>query len=566
MNKKTTLFVRITNYIQGSILIKPGFTGAAVLLASCSGGSVTPDPTVVPVDTGMVQGALSKGVDSFKGIPYAAPPIGALRWRPPQAAAAWAGTRPATSFGHDCMQLEFAGDSTPISTTPSEDCLYLNVWRPANTATKKLPVMVWIYGGGYVNGGSSVPVYDGTQFAKQGVVFVSFNYRLGRFGFFAHPALSAENPTELHGNYGYMDQIAALQWVQRNIAAFGGDPANVTVAGESAGGESVHSLITSPLAKGLFQKAIDESGNGRVDQTYGRYVTQNAKGIGASGEELGTNFAQSVGITGNDATALAALRALSSNQVLAGLNLTNMGAQAGTTSAGPTTLGTQAGTFSAGPMIDGKLVVDDPAKLYAQGQYNHVSMLVGTNNLDLAFPVAATTKDAAYAIFSTQNLAAARAAFDPLGTASVDDVTAQIARVQLMHEPARFVARALTTQKDTVYLYRFSYVAQSVRNQVSGAVHAAELPYVFDTLTASYGSSVTSQDEQVAQITNAYWASFVKTGNPNGGGSPVWPVYDATRDGHIEITADGAATPLQSDPLKGQLDLVKPLNDQLMSN
>ncbi|WP_243856949.1 carboxylesterase family protein [Paraburkholderia sp. BL6665CI2N2] len=537
-----------------------------VLLASCSGGTVTSDPTVVPVETGMVQGALSNGVDSFKGIPYAAAPVGALRWRPPQAAAAWAGIRPATSFGHDCMQLEFTGDSTPIGTTPSEDCLYVNVWRPANATTKKLPVMVWIHGGCYTNGGSSVSVYDGTQFAKQGIVFVSLNYRLGRFGFFAHPALSVENPTELHGNYGYMDQIAALQWVQRNIAAFGGDPANVTVAGESAGGESVHSLITSPLAKGLFQKAIDESGSGRVNQTYGRYLTTNTKAIGATGEQLGTNFAQSVGITGNDANALAALRALSADQVLGGLNCTNMGAQAATTSAGPTTLGTQAGTFSAGPMIDGQLVLDNPANLYADGQYNHVSMLIGTNNEDLGFPVAVASKDAAYAIFGSQNLVAARAAFDPLGTASVDDVTAQIARVQLMHEPARFVARALTSQNDTVYLYRFSYVAQSVQSQVSGAVHAAELPYVFDTLSASYGSAVTSQDEQVAQLTNAYWASFVKAGNPNGGSSPVWPVYNATQDGHIEVTAAGTASPLQSDPLKAQLDLVKPLNDQLTNN
>jgi para-nitrobenzyl esterase len=449
------------------------------------------------------------------------------------------------------MQLPFAFDAAPIRTTPSEDCLVLNVWRPAANAgssgAQKLPVLVWIHGGGYTNGGSSPAVYDGTQFAKHGLLFVSMNYRLGRFGFFGHPALTASQSSEPLGNYGYMDQIAALQWVQRNISALGGDPTNVTIFGESAGGESVHSLITSPLAKGLFSKAIIDSGSGRVNQTYGRYLTANGPGNVASGEQLGTAFAQSMGIAGNDAGALTQLRALTADQVVNGLNL-------GTASSAST-------TWSSGPMIDGKLVTDEPGRLYAGGQYNPVSLLVGTNDADLAIPVPAKTKDDAYAIFGSQNLAAARSAFDPAGTASVLDVVSEIARVELMHEPARFVARSVIAHGSAAYVYRFSYVAQSLKGKVSGAVHAAEIPYVFDTLTAAYGSEVTDQDERVAQLANAYWADFAKAGNPNAGGRPVWQANDASSNALLEFMPSGAAVTEQPDPLKGQLDLVEPVND-----
>src|SRR5271163_2187330 len=189
----------------------------------------------VTIDTGTLKGATDAGVTSFKGVPFAAPPVGELRWRPPQPAAKWSGVRQATEYGHDCMQLPFPSDAAPLGTTPAEDCLVANIWVPENR-TGKLPVMVWIYGGGFVNGGSSPAVYDGSLFARQGIVFVSFNYRLGRFGFFAHPALTKESKDGLLGNYAYFDQLAALKWVQRNAAAFGGDPNAVTVFGESAGG------------------------------------------------------------------------------------------------------------------------------------------------------------------------------------------------------------------------------------------------------------------------------------------------------------------------------------------
>ena len=221
---------------------------------------------VVGTDSGKLQGVTQGPVESFKGVPFAAPPVGELRWRAPQPVQPWSDVRQANAYSADCMQVPFPSDAAPLGTKPAEDCLYLNVWRPAGTkADAKLPVMFWIYGGGFVNGGSSPEVYAGSKFAEKGVVFVSANYRLGRFGFFAFPELTKENADGMVGNYGFMDQIAALKWVQKNISAFGGDPANVTVFGESAGGFSVSMLLTSPLSQGLFSKAIIESGGGRTN-------------------------------------------------------------------------------------------------------------------------------------------------------------------------------------------------------------------------------------------------------------------------------------------------------------
>lgn len=524
----------------------------AVMLAACGGGgsSVTSDPTIAVTADGAVQGAASNGVVAFKGIPFAAPPVGALRWRPPQPVSAWSGVRQATSFVHDCMQTD--GPNSGLTVTPSEDCLYLNVWRPQDSKGQNLPVMVWIYGGGYVSGGTSMPTSDGTQFAKQGVVIVTLNYRLGRFGFFAHPALTAAAAPsgETLGNYGYLDQIAALKWVQRNIANFGGDPANVTVFGESAGGEAIHNLLTSPQASGLFAKAIIESGNGRVNQYYGRTLSRNAKTVGASAEEQGSAFAEEFGIAGSDADALKALRALPAEQVLDGLDLSTLNAAH------------SLATFSGGAIIDGKLVVDEPENQYKAGRFAKVPLLLGVNNADLGFATRGlTTKEQAYAIFGPQNLSAAAAAFDPTGAASVSTVENQIARVITMDEPARFVARTFASRGVPAYLYRFSYVAQSIRSQVGGAFHAAEIPYVFDTLSATYGTAVTSQDERVAQNMIACWTAFARTGNPSDAGLIAWPAYTVDADNQLEFTSSGALQVEQPNPLKSQIDLVEPLND-----
>ena len=279
-------------------------------------------PPHVRVDTGDLQGEVADGVDAFKGIPFAAPPVGDLRWRPPQPAAPWTGVRQATEFGANCMQGRGGGPppsagaragapaptpapppGAPVVQAPSEDCLFLNVWRPASATPKaKLPVMVWIHGGGFTGGSGASPNTSGAQFARQGVVLVSANYRLGRFGFFAFPALSRERPDETKGNYAYMDQIAALQWVRRNIAAFGGDPTNVTIFGFSAGGVSVHSLLASPMARGLFHKAIAQSGGSRDSVLTARPMREDGvdPNYPVSAETIGIGFARSMGIEGTD--------------------------------------------------------------------------------------------------------------------------------------------------------------------------------------------------------------------------------------------------------------------------
>lgn len=314
---------------------------------------------VVAVDSGKLRGSEAAGVSSWKGIPFAAPPVGAHRWRAPQPHASWRGVRDATQYGHDCMQLPFPSDAAPLGTAPAEDCLYANVWRPARVA-KKLPVIVWIYGGGFVNGGASPPTYSGANLAKQGVVVFSANYRVGRFGTFAHPLLTKENPDQGRlGNYGYMDQIAALEWVHRNIAAFGGDPHNVTIVGESAGGLSVHTLLTSPSARGLFHKAVVMSGANGI-QLGGTDL--------AAVEKIGVEFGAAKGIAADDPEALAKLRALSAEDITSGLNMMALFAP------GPRTF--------ASPFVDGAIAVD-VLGAYRTGKFSKVPVMIGATSADM---------------------------------------------------------------------------------------------------------------------------------------------------------------------------------------
>jgi len=313
---------------------------------------------IVAVDGGKLAGTVEDGVASWKGIPFAAPPVGPLRWRAPQPAAPWSGVRQAVEYAPDCMQLPFASDAAPLGTAPSEDCLYANVWKPVKPKAKKLPVLVWIYGGGFVNGGSSPPTYSGARLAKQGVVVVSFNYRLGRFGFFAHPALSRELPEGPQGNYGFMDQLAALQWVQRNAAAFGGDPSQVTIYGESAGGMSVNTLLTSPMAQGLFAKAVVLSGgDGGTSPAPLAFV-----------EQAGVNFAGRKGIAADDPQALDKLRALPAVEVVDGMNLANRPA------GDPPTY--------VGPFADGRLAIDS-GRAFTEGRFARVPVMIGATSADI---------------------------------------------------------------------------------------------------------------------------------------------------------------------------------------
>jgi para-nitrobenzyl esterase len=508
------------------------------VLAATSVGAHSQD--VVPVETGKLQGASEGGVTVFKGIPYAAPPVGDLRWEPPQPAASWSGVRLATDFGHDCMQMPTRSAAAPRRTVASEDCLYANVWLPEHR-NGKLPVMVWIHGGGFVQGGTSPDIYDGAAFARHGMVFVSINYRLGRFGFFAFPELTKESKTGQVGNYGYYDQLAALKWVQRNIAAFGGDPQQVTIAGESAGGGSVHALMTSPLTTGLFRGSIVQSGGGRTGlASPGLKQRRNGQ---PSAEEVGVAFATSKGITGDGPEALKQLRALPPESIVDGLSMA--------------TLFTARSTFS-GPMIDGMIVIDEPQTLYQAGKYQHVPIMVGANSADMGMS-RATTVEQIFSAFGEKQKAAEEA-YDASSSKNLHDLATAVASDAMMVEPARFVAQTLSKQGVPAWEFRFSYVAESMRKEWPGAPHATDVPFVFDTARAHYGAPLTEADEKVAQEMNTYWANFVKSGNPNGAGLPEWPAYHSTSDMLMDFTNNGPVG--ESDRWKKRLDLTEQIASQ----
>ena len=493
----------------------------------------------VKVESGMLHGVSDAGVVSYKGIPYAAPPTGNLRWKAPQPAAHWSGVRSADQYGHDCMQLPFPSDAAPLGTKPDEDCLVLNVWAPAEPASSKLPVMVWIYGGGYVNGGSSPAVYDGSQFAKQGVVFVSFNYRVGRFGFFAHPALTAEAGSAPLGNYAFLDQIAALKWVQHNIAAFGGDPGKVTLFGESAGGGSVLTMMTSPLSRGLFQQAIIESGGGR-DGLGGMPRLSVAANGKPSAESSGLAFAQSKGIAGSDAAALDALRKLPADAIVDGLNMASM---------------FQAAKTYSGPMIDGKIVIETPQSAFLAGHQMKIPVMIGANSRDIGFSFAKSMQEVVAPFGANKDRALA--AYNPDNSTDARVVGTRVSADLIMVEPARFIAQEVAASGQPAYHYRFSYVAASMRKEWDGAPHATEIPFVFDTVKARYEAALDPADEAIARTTNSYWASFAKTGDPNGADRPHWSPYARQTDIVMDFTNTGAvATP---DPWKARLDLTEQL-------
>jgi para-nitrobenzyl esterase len=493
----------------------------------------------VKVETGALRGVSADGVVSYKGIPYAAPPVGNLRWKAPQAAAKWSGVRAADQFGHDCMQLPFPSDAAPLGTKPDEDCLGLNVWVPATHAAGKLPVMVWIYGGGFVNGGSSPAVYDGSQFAKQGVVFVSFNYRLGRFGFFAHPALTAEAGAAPVGNYAFLDQIAALKWIQHNIGAFGGDANKVTLFGESAGGSSVLMMMTSPLSRGLFQQAIIESGGGR-DVTGAMPQLANAANGKPSAESMGVAFAKAKGIEGTDAASLDALRKLPADAIVDGLNMASMFQAAGTYS---------------GPILDGKIIVESQQNAFLAGHQMKIPVIIGANSRDIGFSFARNMSEVMAPFGADQDKAAA--AYNPSNSTDVRAVGTTVAADRMMVEPARFIAQQVAASGQTAYQYRFSYVAVSMRKEWAGAPHATEIPFVFDTVKARYEAALDPADSAIAATTNAYWAAFAKTGDPNGGDRPHWPAYTAQTDMLLDFANTGAVA--MADPWKPRLDLTEKL-------
>ena len=487
----------------------------------------TTDPTLVQTESGRVRGVASSGVVSWKGIPYAAAPIGDLRWRMPQPVKPWQSELAADKFGPACMQT----DNVP----KSEDCLTLNVWRPA-AAAGRLPVMVWIYGGALVHGRTSL--YPADALARQGVVVVSMNYRMGRLGFFSHPALAAEAPDDVRGNYGFMDQRAALQWVQRNIAAFGGDPQAVTIFGESAGGGSVIVHLTSPLSRGLFHRAILQSPG---------VPTARAKVLPLTelrdAEKMAVDYARSVGITAEGAAGLRALRALSADKL-------TEGASAPQEIAALSTRKLIVGV--AGAILDGRLVVEAPEAAFAAGRQAMVPVVVGANDRDL-YADTAVSEEELFARFGP-DAAVARKLYDPRGEQTLDELKQQVFADETLVEPARHLANEVARAGQPVWLYRFAYVSQAQRGKNMGTLHGFEIPFVMDIPAALVGAdNVTPTDKATADLASAYWVQFGLTGDPNGSDRPVWPRYDPAVDRLIHFTNSGLI--IGTDPLKPRLDL-----------
>ncbi len=472
---------------------------ALLMLSAISGAFAGP---VVHTDKGDVEGASKMtDVESFFGIPFAAPPVGNLRWRAPQPAAPWSSVRAATAYSKDCIQEPQTYAPGPGFNNPtSEDCLYLNIWRPA-AAKKPLPVMVWIYGGAWIMGAGSFPSYDGTEFARDGVILVNFNYRLGRFGTFALPELSREQAGKPLANYGLMDQIAALKWVKANIAAFGGDPKNVTIFGESAGAASVNFLMTSPLAHGLFEKAISESGGAGA-----RMRTL------AETEAANEAWAKKIG-----ASSLTALRALPADKIWDGPM-----------------------TVPVPPVIDGKVIVASTDEAFAKGLEAKVPYIVGFNGREESLlrwlPGAEDKWLTGLGAKGPQLLA----------LYTVDGADRKAALLKLWGEaamaaPSRARARDLAGEGGKTWLYRYAYVPDAAQGSVPGAGHDSEMEMVFKNPDMRWKGKWSDADTAIAHAMNAYWVNFAKTDNPNGAGLPAWPAYSASSDSLLNFDKGGPA-------------------------
>lgn len=473
------------------MLKKFTFTAAAIL-ASLSGYAAQPAP--VMTEYGLVQGVTEQDLTVYRGIPFAAPPVGELRWRAPQPAAKWDGVRETTKFAPDPYQGDGKGNV-------SEDCLYLNIWTPAKAATDRLPVLVWIYGGGFAFGSTSTPVHNGEHLTRKGVILVSINYRVGPLGFLAHPALSAESPHKVSGNYGLQDQIAGLQWVKKNIAAFGGDPEKVTIFGESAGGIAVSMLCASPQAKGLFRGAISQSGGSFGPPRPTTYPGENMKRL-ADAERAGEAFAAQAG-----ASTLAELRALASNKLPGGWN-----------------------SGSGWPIIDGWVIPDDQHKLYEAGRYNDVAILVGYNSDEgLSF---AREKTPADYIASTQKrygpFADKLLAAYPAGTDSVPKTARDLMRdAAFGWQTWSWALLQKRTGKAKVFYYYFDQHPERPKDSPQadhGMPHGVDVPYVFQTLDRK-DPKLTPGDLAISETVSTYWTNFAKHGNPNGPGVPAWPEF-----------------------------------------
>ena len=473
------------------------FLAAATLLPAAV-------PDTVKVDTGRVKGAANNGVTAFKGIPFAAPPVGPLRWKAPQPVPAWKGVRKAVKFGPRCMQGDIYHDMVFRDNGPSEDCLYLNVWTPAPSAAAHLPVMVWVYGGGFAAGGTSEPRQDGENLAKKGVVVVSMNYRLGVFGFFAQAELATESGHDSSGNYGLLDQVAALQWVHNNIASFGGDPGKVTIFGESAGSFSVSALMASPVAQGLFHRAAGESG--------AFFSTVLALKPLSESEAADAKFAESVG-----AHSLAGLRAIPAAKLLAAA--------------------LKEDDIRFAPNVDGYFLPQTVREIFASGKQSHVPLMAGWNRDEGSYRII-FGKDAPtaanFVAYARKHVPEKTDEFLKLYPGSTDEQAKRSAQDLAGDQFIAFGTwKWLEMQGATggSQLFRYEFddappVPAKGDEAPRGAYHSAEIEFVFGTL-AYHKLPWRPEDKALSDLTSTYWSNFAKNGDPNGAGLPEWPAYNS---------------------------------------
>jgi para-nitrobenzyl esterase len=467
------------------------------------------------VTGGTVRGVVANGIASFKGIPFAAPPLGSNRWRSPQAVVPWTGVKSADTMAPACMQNTALAAQLGAPKEVSEDCLYLNLWTPAKTAHDKLPVMVWIYGGAFVIGGTNWPVYDGTRLAEKGVVLVSVAYRVGAFGFLAHPELSKESGTG-SGNYGLEDQIAGLRWVRDNIAKFGGDPRRVTIFGESAGGLSVSMLAASPPARGLFQRAISESG-GSLGPPRTTSIGQGVPTLQVA-EQAGETFLASLGV--ND---IKAARELPAEKILSAAEKIRGG--------------------GFWPTLDGHVIVGDEYELYKAGRFNNTPVLIGTNSDEGALFVPPKVTTTAYET-QIRNTYGEKADLILAANPHATDEEAHRAAKNDFRDSvfawSTWRWASLQSQhkgSGKVYLYYFD---RRIPSAPDGASHGTEIPFVFGNLKNNF-TPASDGDEPLSELMSSYWVNFAKAGDPNGPGLPPWPPFSDARPKVMHFDATPSA-------------------------
>ncbi len=504
-------FLRVQIFFFGCLFLLTVFAFAPHRAAAVTG--------TVKVAGGSLEGATTaSGIRVFKGIPYAAPPVGDLRWRPPQPPAKWDIVRKADKFSDSCMQaLNRARNPWTkefmVQNAASEDCLCLNVWTGAKAATEKRPVLVWLHGGAFYEGSGEIITYDGEELAKKGVIVVTINYRLGIFGFYTHPELTKESPQHASGNYGLLDCVAALQWVQKNITAFGGDPGRVTIAGQSAGAAAVHTLTASPLAKGLFHRAIAESGSG---------VGRRTKELAAS-EQDGVKWAET-----KSAISLQELRAKPAADLLGGARF--------------------------GPVVDGWFLPADTAAIFAQGKQNDVPTMTGlTADEGSASPTYGKVKAEDFAKQAQQRFSAQAEAFLQLYPAN-DQLQASLAQKQSARDQGLvsmylWATERAKTSKAKAYTYYFTRGIPWPEYTEFAAFHTGDVPYFFANLK-HLDRPWEEVDRKLSETASSYWANFAKTGNPNGNGLPNWPVFDTAQQVTMELGEKIGARPVAE---KGKL-------------